>query len=99
MSPETLFRDNNHPSRNGIHQPQAPMNFQTQVTHPQSTIIPGQNALPSVLYLDHAQVKLLCRRLLHIKEKLDNENMEFLKTKPGKFGSTLMLDESKVSIV
>ena len=36
---------------------------------------------------------------IHIKEKLDNENMEFLKTKPGKFGSTLMLDESKVSIV
>jgi len=65
-----------------------------------SSIIPGQNALPSVLYLDHAQVKLLCRRLLHIKEKLDNENMEFLKTKPGKFAAAMMHDTSdKISVV
>ena len=59
--------------------------------------VPGQ--LPSTLYLDHAQVKLLSRRLIHIKEKLENDNLEFLKTKPGKFAAAMMLDTSdKISI-
>lgn len=45
--------------------------------------------LPSVLYLDHAQIKLLARRLTHIKEKLAHEQIEFSKTKTGKFAKAM----------
>jgi hypothetical protein len=51
--------------------------YQTPMQAPQNS---GTN-LPSVLYLDHAQIKLLARRLTHIKEKLNHEQVEFVKTK------------------
>lgn len=51
--------------------------------------------IPQTLYLDFAQLKLLSRRLIHIKEKLDVEDIELIKKKnapPTKFTETMMLE-------
>ena len=41
----------------------------------------GGKDFPGILYLDHAQIKLMHRRISHIKERLAAENVEFMKNK------------------
>jgi hypothetical protein len=56
-----------------------------------------------VLYLDHAQIKMLSKRLQHIKEKLTAEELEFMKTQQGprKAANHLLqdLNNDKISII
>jgi hypothetical protein len=47
----------------------------------------GGKDFPGILYLDHAQIKLMHRRISHIKERLAAENVEFMKTKGGRYNA------------
>lgn len=53
--------------------------------------------LPSVLYLDHAQIKLLTRRLEHIKDKLNVDNLDFMKTAPKHFADHILSEGMQTS--
>jgi hypothetical protein len=43
-----------------------------------------------VLYLDHASIKLVCRRLEIIKDKLNMNTLDFMRTSPKAFADHIL---------
>ena len=59
----------------------------SQTTIPTTGVYNNKQDIPGIMYLDHAQIKLMLRRITHVKELLSAETVNFMRTKAGRYNA------------